>query len=340
MVTKLYLNVIEPSNIPTEERSRVVEKTNYRIGRDVDNDWVIVSPNRLISRQHCVIELINNSCTITDLSKNGVFINNSPTPLGRETIGIINDGDVISLPGFKILVSFSETKTKNFSDPFLALLPPRGKEVMPPKAPQDPLIIGTANNPNRSLRSYDESQSQLNLSPRAVEFTSPFGNKQATPRSSSLNLERLPPQMEGFRSALPQSRAIPEDWDKDLDSLSSPSPPGPPQIKSRMASNDATKTILLRRLIQGLSKVQNVIDDTNTNQIALLLAEENISRLNQNQIEITLKLIDELYSKLIHEIMNLRQNSKNANLLNNIISKENSADTHRETISIPTDDEL
>lgn len=340
MVTKLYLNVIEPSNIPIEERSKVVDKTNYRIGRDVNNDWVIPSPNRLISRQHCVIELINNSCTITDISKNGVFINNSPAPLGRETIGILNDGDVISLPGFKILVSFSETKSNSINDPFLSLLPPREKGDTAIRAPLDPIAIETSINSSRSLRSNDETQSQLNFSPLATEWGSSLISKQPISSSSSLNFERLPPQMEGFRSALPQPMAIPEDWDKDLDTLSSPPPPASPQLKKGLATDDAIRRILLRRLIQGLTKIQNLVDDKNSNQIASLLAEENISKLSQNQIEATLQLIDELYSKLNHEILNSRQNSKNVNLLNNIISKDNNTALFHETISIPTDDEL
>lgn len=145
MITKLFLKVLEPTYIPKEERSKFVEKTIFRIGRDSDNDWIIVCPNRLISRHHCVIERIRNTFTINDLSKNGVFINNSPAPIGPGNSGILNDGDILNLSGVKISISFTEINAQQENDPFVALLPARDTGSTKKKLIGDPIISAVTN---------------------------------------------------------------------------------------------------------------------------------------------------------------------------------------------------
>lgn len=74
------------------------------IGRGQDNDLVLPDPDRTISKQHCVIEDQNGKIVVIDLSTNGTFLNYGKVPLGR-TPTPLNDGDVLCLGGYELLVS-------------------------------------------------------------------------------------------------------------------------------------------------------------------------------------------------------------------------------------------
>ncbi|MCU0975286.1 MAG: FHA domain-containing protein [Steroidobacteraceae bacterium] len=74
-----------------------------RIGRALDNDWVLIDSQRYISAHHAEIEHRAGEWWICDLSTNGIFINDSQRPLGRGGRHRIADGDRIRVGPYDIV---------------------------------------------------------------------------------------------------------------------------------------------------------------------------------------------------------------------------------------------
>lgn len=65
------------------------------IGRAPTNTHVVIDPANRISSQHANIDLKDGCFHLTDLSRNGVYFNEDPEPLGRGNRRAIADGDHI-----------------------------------------------------------------------------------------------------------------------------------------------------------------------------------------------------------------------------------------------------
>jgi type VI secretion system FHA domain protein len=90
--------------------TRVVEGEVLSIGRSPAAHW-IVRDGRL-SRIHCEIRRAEHGgYVIVDQSRNGVFRNASPTPLGRGTVVPLQHGDVIALGSHTLAVGFRPPPT-------------------------------------------------------------------------------------------------------------------------------------------------------------------------------------------------------------------------------------
>lgn len=74
-----------------------------RIGRALDNDWVLIDSQRYISAHHAEIEHRAGEWWICDLSTNGIFINDRQRPLGRGGRHRISDGDRIRVGPYDIV---------------------------------------------------------------------------------------------------------------------------------------------------------------------------------------------------------------------------------------------
>ncbi|MBB6253224.1 type VI secretion system-associated FHA domain protein TagH [Nitrospirillum iridis] len=81
----------------SEGETRVCAGSSFTIGRGVENDWVVIDPQRHLSKQHCRIELRGQTYFVIDTSTNGVYVGGAATPLGRGNAQPVNDGDVINL---------------------------------------------------------------------------------------------------------------------------------------------------------------------------------------------------------------------------------------------------
>ena len=73
------------------------------VGRGPANDMVLPDPDRLLSKNHFVIEDHNGNVVIVDLSTNGTFLNYSKIPLGNSPTPL-NDGDVLELGNYELIV--------------------------------------------------------------------------------------------------------------------------------------------------------------------------------------------------------------------------------------------
>jgi adenylate cyclase len=74
-----------------------------RVCRGIESDKYILVRNPMVSRDHAVIRLTRNGVEITDMSKNGTWINDVRMAPGASRR--LEDGDRISLGGINILLS-------------------------------------------------------------------------------------------------------------------------------------------------------------------------------------------------------------------------------------------
>ena len=87
------------------------------LGRGNENDVVLPDPNRELSKRHCAIEDHNGNVIVVDFSTNGTFLNYGKLALGA-TPTPLNDGDILSVGPYEILVSISSDAPSEFiADP-------------------------------------------------------------------------------------------------------------------------------------------------------------------------------------------------------------------------------
>ena len=77
------------------------------VGRGPSNDLTLPDPDRLLSKNHFVVEDHNGKIVIVDFSTNGTFLNYSKVPLGR-TPTTLNNGDVLSAGAYELVVEIGE----------------------------------------------------------------------------------------------------------------------------------------------------------------------------------------------------------------------------------------
>ncbi len=81
----------------------------FSIGRGRDNDWVLNDAKRLVSKRHCIIEVINNGVHIIDESTNGLSVNSKP--VGQARSRELKDGDEIEMGYYLFKVNISKERS-------------------------------------------------------------------------------------------------------------------------------------------------------------------------------------------------------------------------------------
>jgi type VI secretion system protein len=114
---KLLLSVIS-SNANLDRSSRItLNQDSASIGRHEDNTLVLFDPKKYISSHHALIEFKAPDYFITDLSANGVFVNQSPKPLGRGNKIKLKDGDQFNIGDYALYVKLLEDSAAPYSLP-------------------------------------------------------------------------------------------------------------------------------------------------------------------------------------------------------------------------------
>ena len=80
------------------------------LGRSKGNDWVLPDPERYVSGKHALIESQADQFYLTDLSTNGVYLNDAEEPIGRGTSQALCHGDLLRIGAFSIAVAIEEKK--------------------------------------------------------------------------------------------------------------------------------------------------------------------------------------------------------------------------------------
>jgi type VI secretion system protein len=94
------------SGAPDSDTSLTVGHGKATIGRGPQNDLVLADPQRVISKQHCVIEWTGDRYRVTDTSTNGVFLNQSEEPIGKDKHAYLKDGDRLRISHYEITAQF------------------------------------------------------------------------------------------------------------------------------------------------------------------------------------------------------------------------------------------
>lgn len=89
---------------PGQRADFELDQGELRIGRSPENDWVLPDPERLVSGQHCVVQLRDGTYYLTDTSTNGVQLVNSGVRMRRGNSEPLRDGELLRLGEYDILV--------------------------------------------------------------------------------------------------------------------------------------------------------------------------------------------------------------------------------------------
>jgi len=86
------------------------------VGRGPENGWVLPDPDLLLSRQHCVFEKAGDRYRVIDTSTNGVFLNGSELPLGRNAPAVLSGGDRVRIGRFIIEAAIESLDAPSFTE--------------------------------------------------------------------------------------------------------------------------------------------------------------------------------------------------------------------------------
>ena len=104
----LTLRIRQDEGLPAGQTSeRRLEHGRLVIGRGAESDWVLADPGRTISKRHCVIEQAELGYELTDLSINGVFLNDEDEPVGVGNTRRLRHGDRIRIGPYRLAVELS-----------------------------------------------------------------------------------------------------------------------------------------------------------------------------------------------------------------------------------------
>lgn len=192
-------------------QSHVFDRSGGSIGRGSDNSWVLPDPNRYVSSRHATIAFENGAFMITDTSTNGVFVNGSATPLGRDGSTPLSDGDRLVLGDYEIVAKLRASVAGTAGQPAQGRLDPMPKAGGPP--PQDILDVVNRRRAEPRLGHLDI----LDDEPQTGSGSPSSGPaRQAPPPGSVRPASPLPPPppRPATRSEPPLSAAtIPDDFD-------------------------------------------------------------------------------------------------------------------------------
>jgi type VI secretion system protein ImpI len=99
------LLTLENGERAVEDRQRRLRDGSLSIGRGADSDWVLPDPARQLSKRHCVVERRDGAWFLTDTSANGVFVADSPEPLGKDSSVRLQDGLRLRLGDYVLAAS-------------------------------------------------------------------------------------------------------------------------------------------------------------------------------------------------------------------------------------------
>jgi len=128
----LLLTVIGPKDESLGERGSIVFGVGGgRIGRALDNDWVLPDPLRYLSSHHARVKFRKGTYFIEDTSTNGVYLNDGEDPLGKSGPQPLHNGDLLRLGSYQVQVSVND---ESGPPPDPSVIVPFAPAAMPPTA--------------------------------------------------------------------------------------------------------------------------------------------------------------------------------------------------------------
>jgi type VI secretion system FHA domain protein len=74
-----------------------------KIGRSLESDWVLQDGKRYVSSHHAAIDFRSGSYYIIDTSRNGVYVNDETTPIGKGNPQRLFDGDRLRIGEYEMV---------------------------------------------------------------------------------------------------------------------------------------------------------------------------------------------------------------------------------------------
>jgi type VI secretion system protein len=233
--------------VPGDGAPIVMNGPSLTIGRGQENDVVLPDPDRLISKNHCAIEDIDGDVTVVDFSTNGTFLNYGKNALGRVPTPL-NDGDVLSMGAYELIVAISSRVVSN--DPMAGLPPPvddrpvsHGTASSTPESLMDLLddpgakradflddLMG-GNAPRGPSQVIREDPIDSLMLPQIGDGDDPILGPLPDPLGDDMGATygaRSASVSDGFSARRTADSVIPDDWDDDFLSPAAPPPAAKP----------------------------------------------------------------------------------------------------------------
>jgi type VI secretion system protein len=243
-----------PELPPGEAMSRTLDRRGAVIGRGRDSDWTLPDPERHLSKQHCRIEFRGDRYYVVDISKNGVFVNDSIEPLRQGNMAELKDGDRLALGDYELQIRIAADAPPSSArgqqipdefDPFAA------DSFGPPDLPdagrsqcgfRDEMLVqntGPSVDPIAELAG-PENRPLTDQQFIPDDFDLVTGQPKSPVHEGPPQKDHAPAEQQYFRPPSPSRAAIPEDWDGDLlappDSSAAEAPVAPPPRERAAAS--------------------------------------------------------------------------------------------------------
>ncbi|KIN75697.1 type VI secretion system-associated FHA domain protein TagH [Sulfitobacter mediterraneus] len=215
------------------------------VGRGPANDLVLPDPDRMLSKNHFVLEEHDGRYVIVDLSTNGTFLNYSKVPLGR-TPKPLNSGDVLSAGGYELVVEIGAElpDLMDIPAPTATDLPGNADAASDPLAVlNDPSIEGDFLDDLLGAEGGPKGPTEIDTSDPIDELLLPMGDEEDPffkvpedgTEGSGASLEMHSPSTnDSFKAgAAFDTSLIPDDWD----SLLEPDDPAPVSAPETVVPN-------------------------------------------------------------------------------------------------------
>lgn len=226
----LTLTITRPESLaPGQKQSIQLDDGRLSLGRGSDSDWVLLDPERIISKSHCIIEGAGNHFQIVDHSTNGVVVNDAGSPLGAGKSYQLKQGDRLRIGGYEIEARISGVAPAGEDKPCFEQYGIEPENLFPDVSTPPEF---SDNRPSVDI--FSDQQDQFGEDwPAKRQDLWQEGDDHADkndPFKDMADVENIPPGKEPFIP--PRGNVfIPEDWSKGLDNEEKPAgslaEPGP-----------------------------------------------------------------------------------------------------------------
>ncbi|MEJ1464386.1 MAG: type VI secretion system-associated FHA domain protein TagH [Candidatus Sedimenticola sp. (ex Thyasira tokunagai)] len=327
---KLHLKVITYRNQPPiAPISALFDEQGGSLGRTAGNNCVLPDPERFISSKHAAISFQGQRFVITDTSTNGLYLDDSGQPLGRDNSAELHNGQRLVIGDYTIEIviddelpamgasPFGDSLPQAIEDDFLA--PPRGEDMSLPELEG----TGPTSEPFPSTPSnlFAEGAGEIGGIPESNDFfaaSSAISSESSTPYPESASeADNIPSENQFFQppQSMPESggipaqggfsqssQSIPDDWDilGDMGVTGQPSTTPPPEAAITPPPPQPQPSLSPQPAIQRTPSSTSSVD-----ALKILLKGANMESLEvaPEESEALLETIGELMREMVGGLM-------------------------------------